>query len=1509
MDDAVRGEHYEVARLLQAAGGQPSTPLTPEQIAKLDAVNLCELRERLREQVQAQENARRKRQQIRDAMNQIAREFTVTLAQLEAPFASIRKVAASFMRKCGYVGQAQVKLSKGIRSYRFDMPNLEPTTMTNMSGFAETGTNGNVCTGAELSRKETPQSAITNFAMRRFIGLRDLPNTIPPPQGLFSGDDFQDNALRSLNQEQHSSERHERHSNLLQPCSPVAITEFSSDEAEEMTESRVSSSNAALHPPRLSSLAKSIELSCGTYETENNDNSDDNDGESDHLRESNEEINFSLAVARNTIHNCGPSQLQKHLHQQGVLAPKMTSFNKIILNFPTIDKLFRMLRYKAELFQEKERAARSLAPDGMDDDEVAESGEKHVPRPSLQSRTVSLHKFEESDSTGSAHFDIAAFASRPRNLALSKEQMMRFLRTINLFASMQDVSEMFLIDGGGIDAVESPTLNFTQLVSSDTFQRLLQISLIHSYNIMGDFDLGRPAEAAQNLENVQDDVKQLVVGLVSTYRIINAAYTMLDRGGRGHLTIQALKTAIGGELRFGNELVGLFKGRDVITRADFLTCLLRWFTITDDDEYCSCTDAEEQSVPTQQHQSMINRRKGDKRECDQRSTKQFATNLAADIQESHPRLARILKGGSVMGNEVNNYGHGLLAEIFLAITVAFWKAKREGKVLIWWHEVHKSLCWWYFQWRNKVEMKAEYGYSHPASWLVRCCSLQHVEYVFKDIDKDNSGTLDIEEFRIFVGRLSIEYPVPLYKVYQTFYRISRGESHIDFESFHYLWLTFNSSNAKRGGRYDDSASPGNSVQRSQQSIGTRAWILPGSTTDRVCKALNLGIAIYYVTTVPYHIAHFNNFVRHREEAVISMYVADILLWLIICRNFFTVYTNRRSVYERSLSKVRRHYFKTGFVYDLISAAPLDAVVWVSRGNLDAVVWSRLPRFLRVSDIYQSLLNQRQSTSRIRGELYILLVTLALILHVLSCTWTTLTTGSKGLNYQKAHSADGYSGYGSEARRGGDLQVDQYIFSLFFVCAWLTGISTATLQPATNKERWFGIVLMVCNLSILAYLLGTISSLFMSADEQVVAMRAEIAAANDFIEHRQLPPELQDEIRSYCYFQANEKANNDIDENDIFRDLSYTLQVDVAKHISRSLIVNSTCFHACSDNFVDTLSTMLTQTTFPPSSLLFRDADIARTLYFVSQGCVELLIGGEDSGAHVDDIVEQGAVAPIPFLFGLRQTCAARTAEGQMCRLFSLERESFKRLVKLYPAEEDNISHNVLDVEDDKEGMVWDADNSRISRISNEHVRGLIANLRPLSSTSNTRPFHDTSRYMQVNDDSDSKSSISSSETTNGINSIHKAILKARCKKEKETVAACCKAASEGNLAYLQTLLVQSRGASIDCFPEDHQLLTNKGFMFIDDILACKAGTLLFASYDVDRATIIYEKPVRIIVSEPCARKMILFERVIDEAGYDALNQGGVSHASSMNKSQYFQLTFRRISSSSRHYRPSSERSR
>jgi DNA-directed RNA polymerase II subunit RPB2 len=60
----------------------------------------------------------------------------------------------------------------------------------------------------------------------------------------------------------------------------------------------------------------------------------------------------------------------------------------------------------------------------------------------------------------------------------------------------------------------------------------------------------------------------------------------------------------------------------------------------------------------------------------------------------------------------------------------------------------------------------------------------------------------------------------------------------------------------------------------------------------------------------------------------------------------------------------------------------------------------------------------------------------------------------------------------------------------------------------------------------------------------------------------------------------------------------------------------------------------------------------------------------------------------------------------------------------------------------------------------------------------------------------------------------------------------------------------------DCFTEEHQILTNSGFMFLKDIEACDREALRIASYDMDSKEIVYEPMNELIVNPYKTRTMI-----------------------------------------------------
>jgi hypothetical protein len=64
---------------------------------------------------------------------------------------------------------------------------------------------------------------------------------------------------------------------------------------------------------------------------------------------------------------------------------------------------------------------------------------------------------------------------------------------------------------------------------------------------------------------------------------------------------------------------------------------------------------------------------------------------------------------------------------------------------------------------------------------------------------------------------------------------------------------------------------------------------------------------------------------------------------------------------------------------------------------------------------------------------------------------------------------------------------------------------------------------------------------------------------------------------------------------------------------------------------------------------------------------------------------------------------------------------------------------------------------------------------------------------------------------------------------------------------------------VHCVPEEHEILTNEGFMDLDTFTARQAvvgDALLVAGYDAHTRTMLYERPVRLVVHKRAPRTLV-----------------------------------------------------
>jgi len=1315
LDDAIRGKHYECAKLLIGMGGLPGRPVSADVRAKIDAIDLRKVRETVRLEVEKQQRYERKQHQIRDAVKHTSRE----LAHMEVKFSrlaqSLSVITSHAMRKGGQ--EAMMLSMRSADAELFAMPVEQPDD----DEGSEEGSAGSA--HDENNQKKQPLT----FCMQRFVGIGlDAPLGAPTDEALLL-------SLQSLQQA---------------PRNPSVVMrdELARDQRETIDAMADFDSNGSFADvPLLLDEEKLVNPALIRTDP-------------------------LLEASHNAAVNAG-KQLERF--DATSHSSKFTSFNQIILVFPVIEHGFMALRSH---FDEACSHARFTASGGDDGDDEASDDDDNNRARMLRNNNSSSHQGMPRRSS------IQSTTPQPKtHMEITKVELHRLIvASLGMPASRQDLDELCLVEVGLSGGYEAESIDFVHLISSATFMRLIN------------------ATTAEARKSCSDGCHATVLALEQSYRMVNSAFEMLDRSGKGQITIQELKQSIGGELRSGDELLNLFSRKYIIYRKDFIISLLRWLGIIDEDELALIDDAEEMNKQldaandgTAKANFMISQEDIDAeahRDALRHSFRFGAAGAAVDAVASAVAAAKLSKPSAFIVDLKRSF-------LFIARHYA---------------EPNFALDTWF------VELLASSSGAFVANGS---------DFVFRDIDKDGDGEIPYDEWKLFVEAAGLRLPhsksTALYSLFLSGHPpksyAALLERHIDLKSLENRYIACEAEIAERK-LFDDREQDRLEQKRSKGSaavVRNKPYVIKqGSKIDVGFERLSLFLAAYYTLAVPYMLA-FSRFSREEysgPQAVAIMYSADALLWVTICRKFVTSYANRHSVVVADPIKMRRHYFKTDFAYDFVSALPLDIAIWATSGKASGALWMRLPRLLRLRDVRRTLAHGRHDLRQVRTELQSLFVAILILMHILACIWHALTEDRDGKNWQtrltklqlvEIKDDDGYILYGMDAAgvRGG-FQLDEYLLSFWWVFSTLTSVGTAYMEAVNVAERWFFMLLMLLNLSLFAYILGTISSLFMSADAQLVAARSEISQTNDFIERHALPAELCGQLRDYSMLQASTKTFSEKEDNDIFLGLSYSLQVDVARHTSRGIIEASRCFTRCTEHFLDTLSTMLRETTASPNAVLFRTRDMSLNLYLVSQGEVSLYEAAEPAGdARPDGVAAAGsAVSPLPFFFGMRQTCTACVSSTTVARLFYLERSDYKRLMKLYPAQEEAIAHNVLD----DSAFEEDDNKSSTGTLTSGSGTSSVGGSSHASGTSGVSATEDNKSVM-------SESSAGGGSTISGggmvanasqIQSIQSAVAKARSKREKEWICARCAAAAEGRLDDLKSILNLSRATPIDAADYD-----------------------------------------------------------------------------------------------------------
>ncbi|XP_074570310.1 potassium channel KAT3-like [Curcuma longa] len=382
-----------------------------------------------------------------------------------------------------------------------------------------------------------------------------------------------------------------------------------------------------------------------------------------------------------------------------------------------------------------------------------------------------------------------------------------------------------------------------------------------------------------------------------------------------------------------------------------------------------------------------------------------------------------------------------------------------------------------------------------------------------------------------------------------------------------------------------------------QSVKLRRFIIsPFDPRYRAWQMFLILLVIYSAWICPFELS----FLRYLpakllwiENILNSFFAIDIVL------TFFVACLDRKSyVLIDDPKRIAVRYLSSGFVFDILSTAPFEAISLLFRGNGNDLGFKilnmlRLWRLRRVSSLFSRLEKDIRFNYFWTRCTKLVLVTLFAV-HCAGC-----------FNYLIA---DRYPdprrtwiGAAMPHFRSSSLWV-RYVTAIYWSITTLTTTGYGDLHAENTREMLFGIFYMLFNLGLTAYLIGNMTNLVVHGTGRTRHFRDTIEAATEFAARNQLPKQIKAQMLSHICLRFKTEG---LKQQQTLNDLPKGIRSSIAYNLFFPILRQAYLFHGVSFKSLHQLAIETQAEYFPPGEDVILQDEAPTDLYIVVTGAVDL----------------------------------------------------------------------------------------------------------------------------------------------------------------------------------------------------------------------------------------------------------------------------------------------------------------
>ncbi|KAA8550379.1 hypothetical protein F0562_002063 [Nyssa sinensis] len=331
------------------------------------------------------------------------------------------------------------------------------------------------------------------------------------------------------------------------------------------------------------------------------------------------------------------------------------------------------------------------------------------------------------------------------------------------------------------------------------------------------------------------------------------------------------------------------------------------------------------------------------------------------------------------------------------------------------------------------------------------------------------------------------------------------------------------------------------------------------------------------------------------------------------------------------SKIALRYLKKGFWIDLIAALPLPQVlIWVIIPNLKGsmmmntknvlrfiLIFQYLPRLFLIFPLSSQIVKATGLVTETAwaGAAYNLILYM-LASHVLGacCIVSLIATGSRTPDrvtwFQSSNVTNlcdpnnnsyPFGIYGDALTSGvtSSLFVNKYFYCLWWGLKNLSSLGQSLLTSTNVGEISFAIIIATLGLVLFALLIGNMQTYLQSTTVRLEEWRIRRTDTEEWMRHRQLPPELRQSVRKYDQYKW--VATRGVDEEALLKGLPMDLRRDIKRHLCLDLVRRVPLFDQMDERMLDAICERLKPALCTQGTSLVREGDPVNEMLFIIRG--------------------------------------------------------------------------------------------------------------------------------------------------------------------------------------------------------------------------------------------------------------------------------------------------------------------